>query len=159
MTSEIGIDRLDKRILETVSTNGRITITDLAKKIGLSKTPCQLRLKRLEEAGIITGYKAMLNPVKLGLDHVAFVEVKLTDTRNAALIAFNKAVMAVSEIEQCHMIAGSHDYLLKVRSQDIQEYRKIMGEVISALPHVGNTSTYVSMEAVKDEFAGGDLGE
>lgn len=144
------IDSFDRKILQAIASDGRITVTDLAKKIGLSKTPCQIRLKRLEETGVITGYRALLDPVKLGLDHIAFVEVKLNDTRDSALREFNTEVTRIAEIEQCHMIAGSYDYLLKVRAQNMSDYRRILGEVISALPHVANTSTFVSMEAVKD---------
>jgi Lrp/AsnC family leucine-responsive transcriptional regulator len=86
----------------------------------------------------------------MGLGHVTFVEVRLSDTRESALRAFNAAIQSVPEIEQCHMIAGAFDYLLKVRSRDIDAYRRVLGEVISALPHVASTSTHVSMEAVKD---------
>ena len=89
----------------------------------------------------------------IGREHVAFVEVKLNDTTEAALSAFNQAVAALTEIEQCHMIAGPFDYLLKVRTRDIASYRRVLGEKISALPYVANTSTYVSMEAVKDAGA------
>lgn len=156
MKTEYSPDRLDLKIIRELSSDGRVTVTELAKRVGLSKTPCQIRVKKLEEAGIITGYKAMLDPAKLGLNHVAFVEVKLSDTREPALRGFNAAVLKVPEIEQCHMIAGRYDYLLKVRSRDITHYRYILAEVISALPNVANTSTYVSMEAVKDEISTGD---
>lgn len=156
MKTEYSPDRLDLKIIRELSGDGRVTVTELAKRVGLSKTPCQIRVRKLEEAGIITGYKAMLDPAKLGLDHVAFVEVKLSDTREPALRGFNSAVLKVPEIEQCHMIAGRYDYLLKVRSRDITHYRHILAEVISALPNVANTSTYVSMEAVKDEISTGD---
>lgn len=127
-----------------------MAITDLARMIGLSKTPTQARVKRLQVEGYITGFRAVLNPAKLGLDHVAFVEVKLTDTTERALSAFNAAVQQMPEIEACHMIAGAFDYLLKVRTSDIKAYRQVLGERISALPHVGSSSTHVSMEAVKD---------
>ena len=149
MSSE-PIDSFDKAILEQLSTNGRITITELSRVIGLSKTPCQVRIKRLESEGYITGYRAILNPIKLGLDHIAFVEVKLTSTNERALHEFNAQVLKIKEIEQCHMIAGGFDYLLKVRTQSITEYRLVMGEKISSLPHVANTSTFVAMEAVKE---------
>ena len=86
----------------------------------------------------------------MGEGHVAFVQVKLSDTRSAALDAFNRAVQSVAEIEQCHMIAASFDYLLKVRTTDIAAYRRVLGERISALPHVAQTSTFVAMETVKD---------
>ena len=149
MTDEL--DTYDTAILKAVSANGRITVTDLAERINLSKSPTQTRLRRLEKAGYIRGYTAQLNPVKLGLAHIAFVEVKLDDTREKALKEFNEAVLRVPEIEQCHMIAGKFDYLVKVRTSDMQTYRRILGEHVSALPHVAHTSTHVVMEAVKEE--------
>lgn len=125
-------------------------VTDLAARIGLSKSPCQVRLRRLQEEGYILGFRAVLDPKKLGKEHVAFTEVKLSDTQESALRAFNDAVRDIPEIEQCHMIAGPFDYLLKIRTADIQSYRKILGETVSSLPYVSNTSTYVTMESVKD---------
>jgi Lrp/AsnC family transcriptional regulator, leucine-responsive regulatory protein len=146
------LDRFDTAILRVLATEGRISATELARRIGLSKSPTQARMKRLEEAGVITGYRAGLDPIRMGLAHVAFVEVKLSDTREAALQAFNRAVLAVPEVEQCHMIASRFDYLLKVRTGDIQDYRRVLAEQISALPHVASTSTYVAMEAVKEVY-------
>ena len=145
-----GLDRFDTAILTVLAEDGRISITDLARRIGLSKSPTQARLRRLEESGVILGYRALLDPIRLGLDHVAFVEVRLSVTREAALKAFNTAVTKVPEIEQAHMIAGNFDYLLKVRTRDMTSYRRFLGETISILPHVANTSTYVAMEAVKE---------
>ena len=153
MPSETPSDlvRPDLRILQVLSTDGRITVTELAARVGLSKSPVQARLKRLEETGVIRGYRALIDPIRLGRDHVAFVEVKLSDTREAALAAFNAAVMRVAEIEQCHMIASSFDYLLKVRTASMTAYRRVLAEAISTLPHVAATSTYVAMQAVKEE--------
>jgi Lrp/AsnC family leucine-responsive transcriptional regulator len=145
-----GLDRFDHAILEVLSVEGRVSAVELARRIGLSKSPVQARMKRLEELGVIAGYRAQLDPVKLGRAHVAFVEVRLSDTREAALQAFNKAVSLVAEVEECHMIASRFDYLLKVRTGDISDYRRVLAERISALPHVASTSTYVAMEAVKD---------
>ena len=147
----VDLDAYDRRIIDVLSVDGRITVTDLAARIGLSKTPTQARLRRLEETGVIRGYRALLDPIRLGRDHVAFVEVKLSDTREAALAAFNAAVMRVAEIEQCHMIAGSFDYLLKVRTGSMSAYRRVLAEHVSTLPHVAATSTYVAMQAVKEE--------
>lgn len=151
MTSDMPeLDRFDQAILRVLAAEGRISATELARRIGLSKSPTQARMKRLEEIGVITAYRAQLNPIKMGLAHVAFVEVRLSDTREAALQAFNRAVMAVPEVEECHMMASRFDYLLKVRTGDIQDYRRVLGERISALPHVASTSTHVCMEAVKE---------
>ncbi len=144
------LDRFDEKILSVLAVEGRLPVTDLARRIGISKSPCQVRLKRLQEEGYIKGFRAILDPGKLGLEHVAFVEVRLSDTRERALKAFNQAVMKIPEIEQCHMIAGSFDYLLKVRTADIQGFRRTLGESITMLPHVANTSSFVTMEAVKD---------
>ena len=107
-------------------------------------------MKRLEQDGYILGYHAVLDPVKLGIDHIAFVEVKLSDTRARALKEFNEAVRQLPQVDQCHMIAGGFDYLMKVRTSNIADYRIFLGETLSMLPHVAQTSTYVSMEAVKD---------
>jgi Lrp/AsnC family leucine-responsive transcriptional regulator len=150
--SDSRLDSIDLRILEALTADGRLPLTDLAKRVGLSRTPCQNRIKRLQADGYITGFRAVIDPEKLGRNHIAFVEVKLTDTTERALKAFNLAVNDVAEIEQCHMIAGAFDYLLKVRTQDIVSYRAVLGEQISALPHVGSTSTHVSMQSVKDEM-------
>ena len=144
------LDQFDRQIIDILSREGRLSITKLAKRIGLSNSPCQARLKRLQDQGYILGYRAILDPQKLRLEHVAFTEVKLSDTTERALSKFNKAVLKIPEIEQCHMIAGAFDYLLKVRTTDIRAYRRILGETISNLPHVANTSTYVSMQSVKD---------
>jgi Lrp/AsnC family leucine-responsive transcriptional regulator len=149
-SDKFDLDRYDRSILDVLARDGRISITDLAKQIGLSKSPTQARLRRLESEGVITGYRALLDPIRLGLDHVAFVEVKLSETREKALQAFNAAVAEVPEIEQVHMIASHFDYLLKVRTTNMAAYRHVLGEKISALPYVASTSTYVAMQAVKE---------
>ena len=146
----LSLDGFDRAILSVLAEEGRISITDLARRIGLSKSPTQARLRRMEQDGVIIGYRARLDPIRLGLDHVAFVEVRLTDTRETALDAFNKAIAKVPEIEQAHLIAGNFDYLLKVRTRNMTQYRKFLGETISTLPYVANTSTYVAMQAVKE---------
>ena len=146
-------DRFDRAILTTLAAEGRISITEFARRIGLSKSPTQARLRRLEELGVIRGYRAILDPIRLRLDHVAFVEVRMFDTRESSLAAFNEAVAAVPEIEQVHLIAGNFDYLLKVRTADMRSYRRVLAEKISTLPHVSTTSTYVAMQAVKEDAA------
>ncbi|WP_222626119.1 MULTISPECIES: Lrp/AsnC family transcriptional regulator [Meridianimarinicoccus] len=150
MAEDRPIDRTDRRILDELARDGRLSVTELARRVGLSKSPAQVRLRRLQAAGYILGFRAVIDMARLGRDHIAFVEVKLADTTEPALRAFNTAVRAIPEIEQCHMIAGAFDYLLKVRTTDIASYRQVLGERISQLPHVASTSTHVSMQAVKD---------
>jgi Lrp/AsnC family transcriptional regulator, leucine-responsive regulatory protein len=144
----VDLDEFDRKILAVLGRDGRITYTDLAAQVGLSKTPCQARVKRLVDSGLITGFRAIVDPAKVGLDHVAFTEVKLSDTREEALRRFNDAVRQIPEVEECHMIASSFDYLLKVRTPDIRRYRIVLGEKISSLPHVASTSTFVAMETI-----------
>ncbi|MDF7777385.1 Lrp/AsnC family transcriptional regulator [Sphingomonas sp. AOB5] len=146
----VDLDEFDRKIIAALVQDGRMTVTDLAVKVGLSKTPCQVRLRKLLDSGVIRGFSAILDSAKLGMDHVAFAEVKLSDTREAALREFNTAVRRIPEVEECHMIASSFDYLLKVRTSDIRRYREVLGEKISSLPHVASTSTFVAMETVKE---------
>lgn len=107
-------------------------------------------LKKLENKKYILGYHARINYEQLQKAHIAFVQVVLSDTRASALENFNSEVSKLESIEQCHMIAGSFDYLLKVRTKNISQYRTILAEKISSLPNVSSTSTFVSMETIKD---------
>lgn len=149
-TQTVELDDFDRKILTILRAEGRITFTDLAQRVGLSKTPCQQRVRRLVDQRVIAGFAAIVDPAKVGLDHVAFAEVRLSDTREAALTEFNAAVRRIPEIEECHMIASSFDYLLKVRTSDMRRYRTVLGEKISSLPHVASTSTFVVMETVRE---------
>lgn len=151
------LDGFDRAILTVLAGEGRISIADLARRIGLSKSPTQTRLRRLEADGVITGYRALIDPIRMGLDHVAFVEVRLSDTREAALSAFNAAVAQIGEIEQAHLIAGNFDYLMKIRTRSMTDYRIVLAEKISTLPYVTGTSTYVAMQAVKEDGPLGPL--
>ena len=128
------LDRIDRKILDTLARDGRLSAAELGRRVGLTKTPVQTRLKRLERDGYIRGYAAIIDRDRLGEGHIAFVQVTLSDTRSAALEAFNRAIVDISEIEECHMIAASFDYLLKVRTKDIAAYRRVLGEKISSLP-------------------------
>lgn len=148
--SILKLDEMDQKIVTHLLVEARTTMENLARKVGLSKTPVIARIKRMEEAGVIRGYGALVDHTKIGAGHISFVQVTLSDTRSAALEAFNLAVAKITEIAECHMIAGNFDYLLKIRTRDMAHYRKILGERLSELPHVSHTSTFSVMEAVKD---------
>jgi len=144
------LDQFDRSIVSILQTDGRITLTKLASRVGLTKTPCAARVKRLEADGYILGYKAIVDCEKLGQGHIAFVEVKLNNTKLSALESFNNAARHIAEIEQMHLIAGPFDYLVKIRTSDINTFRLVLGEKLSALPHVAHTSTFVAMSTVVD---------
>lgn len=145
------LDATNQKILEALVANARIPITELSKKVGLSKTPVTYRIKQMEDVGLITGYRAILSPLKLGLTNVTYIEVRVSDTRQKALEEFNAAVRSIPEVEECYMIAGGFDYQIKLRSRDMAHYREIMAEKISALPHISSTTSYVAMEAVVEQ--------
>ena len=142
------IDNFDHKILKLLQGDGRMTITELSNKIGLSKTPCLKRIKKLEAAGYIKGYTAIIDHELVKNNHIAFVQIKMDDTKTNALNAFNRAIKEIPEVEQCHMIASNFDYLLKVRTENMESYRKVLGEKISSLPNVQHSSTFVVMEEI-----------
>jgi len=145
------MDKIDRKIIRALQDDGRVTMTELANRVGLTKTPCIERVRRLEKQKLITGYGARLDPNKLGAGHIAFVQVSLNDTTAAALQEFNLAVQQIPEIQSCHMIAGNFDYLLKVRTRDVTEYRHFLGAKLARLPKVQHTSTFIVMESVTDK--------
>jgi len=144
------VDKIDEQLLRLLAKNGRSTLNDLAKEVNLSVSPCQARIKKLEENKYILGYHAQINFQQLQKAHIAFVQVSLSSTKAKALEEFNIAVGKLDAIEQCHMIAGGFDYLLKVRTSDIKSYRLLLSEKISSLPYLSSTSTFVSMQSVKE---------
>ncbi|MCK9984766.1 MAG: Lrp/AsnC family transcriptional regulator, leucine-responsive regulatory protein [Azoarcus sp.] len=145
------MDRIDLKILAELQRDARLSYVELARRVGLSKTPCAERVRKLEEGGVIRGYHADLDPVAMDRAHVVIVQVLLSGTTAHELKLFNEAVQRIPEIQTCQMIAGDFDYLLTVRTRDIQTYRSVLGEKISELPCVKQTHTYVVMEVVKDE--------
>ncbi|MDG1472324.1 Lrp/AsnC ligand binding domain-containing protein [Pseudosulfitobacter sp. SM2401] len=151
------LDRIDLRILKELEVDGRLSIVELAGRVNLTNTPCSERVKRLERAGHITGYRAVLDMDKLGLSHLTVMQVSLAATAgNNSLDDFNEAVRKIPEVESCLMIAGSFDYLMTVRTRDIAEFRNVLGDKINKLPGVMQTNSFAVMEIVKEgkEFRG-----
>lgn len=146
----VNLDSVDLAILAALQENARMAVVELAKRVNLSPTPCTLRIRRLEQEGVITGYHARLAPKTLGQALMVFVTVSLKSTDEKTLRAFNAAVKPVQQILECHMVGGGFDYLLKIRVRDMGEYRDILGGVIGALPMVESTHSYFVMEEVKE---------
>ena len=143
------LDRIDLKILRILQKDGRISNVDLAREVNLSPAPCLARVKKLEKEGHISGYRAVLDPDKLDLGLLAYVQIVLDRTTPDVFERFKQAVQIIPEIEECHMVAGGFDYLIKVRCADMDDYRRILGEKIANLTGVSQTHTYVVMEQVK----------
>jgi Lrp/AsnC family leucine-responsive transcriptional regulator len=146
---ESEIDRIDLKILNVLQIDGRISNLKLAESVALSPTAVLARVQRLSRDGYILGYEARLNPLKLGVGMMVFVEVLLDRTTPNVFDAFKAAVQVYPEIMECHMVAGGFDYLLKTRMADMAAYRSFAGTVLWQLPGVRETRTYAVIEEVK----------
>jgi Lrp/AsnC family leucine-responsive transcriptional regulator len=144
------LDSADFRILREIQNDGRMPVVELAERVNLSKSPCLKRLRRLEKEGFIRRYIAELDAKKMAQGYLVYVQVKLANTTRLKLEEFNRSVQSVPQIQSCHMVSGGYDYLLKIRTRDMDEYRILLGDVISCLPGITQTSTYPVMEEVKD---------
>ncbi|HEV2604598.1 MAG TPA: Lrp/AsnC ligand binding domain-containing protein [Microvirga sp.] len=145
------LDKTDRRILAQLQLDGRISTVDLAERIGLSPTSTSERLRRLQREGYVTGFRAMLDPQRVGLGLLVFVEVSLDKTTPDVFERFAAAVRRAPEVLECHMVAGGFDYLVKTRVADMTAYRRFLGEILLALPGVKETRTYAVMEEVKTD--------
>jgi Lrp/AsnC family leucine-responsive transcriptional regulator len=146
------LDRTDRRLLALLQADGRAPIAELARQVHLSATPCLERVRRLEREGYIRGYSADLDPGKLGAGLIAFVEVQLDRTTPDVFNRFRDGVIGLDPVQECHMVAGGFDYLLKVRTADMAAYRRFL-EDLAALDGIEQTHTYVVMEEVKSTRA------
>ncbi len=143
------LDTIDRQILDALQQDGRIALSALARQIGLSGTACTERVRNLEQAGIITGYTASLSGEAIGLGLLAFIEVSLDRVSTESFDQFRNAVTRIAEIEECHMVAGGFDYLLKVRVPDMAAYRRFLGEALASVPGIRQTHSYPVMEEIK----------
>lgn len=143
------LDRIDHKILRQLQNNGRLTNADLARSVNLSPTPCLERVRRLEADGYILDYVALLNPEKLGAGVISFIQVLLDRTNPDVFERFKKQVGLCPEVMECHMVAGGFDYLLKVRTSSMIEYRDFLGETLARMSDIKQTHTYVVIEEVK----------
>ena len=148
--SAADLDRIDLRILQVLQADGRLSNLKLAEAVALSPTAVLARVQRLTREGYILGYEARLDPVKLGVGMLVFVEVLLDRTTPNVFEAFKAAVQVQPQILECHMVAGGFDYLVKTRVADMQAYRDFAGTVLWQLPGVRETRTYAVMEEVKN---------
>nr|WP_175400921.1 leucine-responsive transcriptional regulator Lrp [Terasakiispira papahanaumokuakeensis] len=147
------LDRIDLKILQGLQENARISYVDLANQVGLSTTPCLERVKRLERNGVIKGYKAILNPKYLRANLLVFVEISLETQSPSVFDEFRRAVAKLPQIQECHLVSGQFDYILKCRIPEMSAYRQLLGDVVLTLPGVKESKSYVVMEEVKEDSA------
>ncbi len=144
------LDRIDRNIIRILQKEGRVTYAELSRRVGLSTTPCVERVKRLEKKGAIRGYTALIDPDFLKASLVVFIQFRLTREPKNIFEKFRDAAKALEEVQECYLVSGSFDYLIKARVQDMKAYRKFYGETLLTLPGVQECTSYVVMEEVKD---------
>ena len=144
------MDQIDRRILHVLERDGRISNLALAERVGLSASACLRRVSALEKSGVITGYRAVLNPERAGIGFTAYVTVGLNRHTKAAQQAFEQAIAASPEVRECHNITGGVEYLLRVEVSDLAAYKRFHTDVLGALPQVNTLTTYVVMGSPKD---------
>lgn len=145
-------DRIDRRILDILQRNGRISMTELAAEVGLSASPCTERVRRMERAGVITGYHARVNPEALGKTLLVFVEIKLATKSGDVFDAVREELLHMPEVMECHLVSGGFDYLVKFRLHGMKEYRHLLGDILKRLPVAAESQSYVVMEDIKEGF-------
>lgn len=147
------LDRIDRRILEVLQEDGRISNVALARQVNLTPTPCLERVRRLERDGYIRGYSARLDPELVGAGLLVFAEITLTHTARDVFREFRREALKLPQILDCHLVSGNFDYLIKARVRDMQEYREFLGEKLLSLPGVQGSRSYVVMEEVKESLS------
>jgi Lrp/AsnC family leucine-responsive transcriptional regulator len=142
------VDRLDRKILSLLQSDGRLTNAALAQRVNLSASACLRRVQRLEELNLIEGYAALLNLSLLGRGTDVFVEVTLTSQREEALNAFEQAVRACPDVLECHLMSGGSDYLLHVAVENTQDYERVHKQHLSRLPNVARIRSSFALRTV-----------
>ena len=149
--SQVKLDEIDLRILRDLQENGKITNVELARRVGISAPPCLRRVRALEEAGFITGYHAEVEPAKLGYNVTVFAQVGLDSQSESELSAFEELVRSWPEVQDCHMLAGEADFILRIVAQDWETYQKFVTEKLTPAPNVANVKSALTLRASKHE--------
>ena len=144
------LDEIDRQILREVQADGRITNVELASRVGISPPPCLRRVRALEESGYITGYRALLDPERLGFGVVVFAFVQLSSQADADLRAFERFVRDQTLVRECWMLSGDVDFALKCVASDLATFQDFVGR-LTAAPHVRNVRTSIVLHSAKDE--------
>ena len=144
------LGRIDRKILRELQREGRLSYAELARKVGLTSTPCMERVKRLEKEGFIRQYSAILEPEKVDASFVVFVMVRVARTSQNVFDQFEEAIKELPEVQECYLVSGNFDFLLKARVADMSAYREFYGEKLLSFPGIQESMSYTAMEQVKE---------
>lgn len=147
------MDSIDRKILDVLQKQGRISHQDLSERVNLSPSACHRRVQRLEAEGVIDGYVALLNPRKLGRKTIVFVEITLSGQADEVLEAFERAAARVPDVLECHLMAGTADYLLKVVAEDAEDFAQIHRRSLATLPGVLGMRSSFALRTVRQTTA------
>lgn len=147
------IDDTNRRILQELQRDGRISNADLAQKIGLSPSACLRRVQELERSGVIAGYRAKIDPVAMGAGFTAYVAVGLSEHHKKNQRAFERAMSLAPQVRECHNVTGTIEYLLRVEVEDLAAYKAFHTEILGTVPEVSSITSYIVMASSKDERA------
>ena len=150
MSDDFILDKYDRNILNVLQQNGRISFTDLGKQVGLTTTPCIERVRKLERAGFIKGYSARLSAKQLGKGLVVFVQISLDRTSKKTFEDFRRSIQGIPSVQECYLVTGSFDFLVKARVKDMSSYRDLLEEELLNLPGVKASTSIAAMETVKE---------
>ncbi len=145
----VKLDRIDRRILRDLQDSGRMTNVELAQRAEISAPPCLRRVRALEEAGVIRGYHAELNPTALGFNVTVFAQVGLSSQAEHDLKAFEDLVNSWPQVRECHMLAGETDFLLKIVAEDWDAYQKFLTTKLTTAPNVSHVKSALAIRTAK----------
>lgn len=146
--TKANLSKVDRRILALLQQDGRLSVAEIGRRVGLTPSPCADRIKRLETMGVIKGYQAKLAPEELDAGLVVFVQVRLQRTAGDAFEAFTEAIELIPEVEGCHLVSGDFDFLVKARVKDMTHYKTLLAGSLLQLPNVQESKSYPVMETV-----------
>ena len=145
------MNKFDERILRKLKSNGRLSNVELAESIGLSPSATLRRVQDLERSGVIKGYRAVLDPNKLGISFFAYVTIGLSNHSKKSQLEFEGHIKVADEVTECHNVTGMNEYLLRVETADLSAYKRFHSDVLGEIPQVNSIQTLVVMESPKDE--------
>jgi Lrp/AsnC family leucine-responsive transcriptional regulator len=149
ITKMHGLDDIDRKIIAAVQSDGRMTVNEIAARVGLSASPCARRVRMLEEAGVIKGYTAVIDQKKIGLPISAFASIKLERQREEDLDRFAAAVARWPEVVDCYLMTGQRDYLMRVVVQDLEAYERFLKDKLTRLDGVASIETSFALVQIK----------